>query len=166
MLSQLFSVPVVFIRDKAYVGGMNIDRQDAKFVDYLYTNETSNDALLVELKTPKTKLVGTKYRKGVHKPSSDISGSIIQVLDYRRELSKNIHHITSGTDKKIDIFNPRCVVIAGNASTELDTELKRKSFELFRTSLKDVEIVTYDELFKKAETLATLLNLVWKDKKS
>ena len=45
VLSQVFSVPVIFINDKAYVGGMNIDRQNAKFVDYLYTNESSNDAL-------------------------------------------------------------------------------------------------------------------------
>jgi hypothetical protein len=42
---------------------------------------------------------------------------------------------------------------------------KRKSFELFRTNLKNVEIVTFDELFKKAETLATLFNLRWNDNK-
>lgn len=166
VLSQLFSVPVVFIKDKAYVGGMNVDRQDAKFVDYLYKNASSNDALLVEIKTPETKLIGNKYRKGVYKPSNDLSGSVVQVLDYRRELSKNIKTITSGTDHVIDVFNPRCVVIAGNASKELDGELKRKSFELFRTNLRDVEIVTYDELFKKAETLATLFNLKWQSTKT
>jgi len=166
VLSQLFSVPVIFIKDKAYVGGMNIDRQDAKFVDYLYTNESSNDAILVEIKTPVTKLVGTRYRKGVHKPSNDLSGSIVQVLDYRRGLSMNIQAITQGTDHEIDVFNPRCVVIVGNASKELDTDKKRKSFELFRTNLKDVEIVTFDEIFKKAETLATLFNLKWENNKA
>ena len=36
VLSQVFSVPVIFIKDKAYVGGMTIDKSDAKFVDYLY----------------------------------------------------------------------------------------------------------------------------------
>jgi hypothetical protein len=164
VLSQVFSVPVVFIKDKAYVGGMNVDRQDAKFVDYLYRNASSNDALLVEIKTPETRLIGSKYRKGAYKPSDDLSGSVVQVLDYRRELSKNIQTITSGTEHVIDVFNPRCVVIVGNASKELDTELKRKSFELFRTGLKDVEIVTFDELFKKAETLATLFDLKWQSK--
>ena len=164
VLSQIFSVPVIYIKDKAYVGGMNVNGQDAKFVDYLYTYESSNDALLVELKTPETRLIGAKYRKGVHKPSSEITGSVVQVLDYRRDLSKNIHNIASGTDKEIDFYSPRCVVIAGNYEKELDTELKKKSFELFRSSLKDVEIVTYDELFKKAETLASLFNLVWKEK--
>jgi hypothetical protein len=161
ILSQLFSMPVVFIKDKAYVGGMKVDRQNAKFVDYLYTNDSSNDALLVEIKTPETKLLGKKYR-GIHTPSSEITGSVVQVLDYRRELSRNIRSITEGTDHKIDVFNPRCIVIAGNASTELNSELKRKSFELFRTNFKDVEVVTFDELFKKAETLATLFNLIKK----
>ena len=59
------------------------------------------------------------------------------------------------------MFNPRCIVIIGNAEKELSSVSKRRSFELFRANLKDVEIVTYDELFKKAETLATLFNLTW-----
>ena len=160
VLTQLFAVPVVFIGDKAYVGGMNVDRKDAKFVDYLYANDSSNDALLVELKTPVTKLLGSRYRKGVYKPSAELSGAVVQTLDYRRELSASIRTLLETSDKKIEIFNPRCVVVIGNAILELDNEIKRKSFELFRTSLKDVEIVTYDELFKKAESLATLFNLI------
>lgn len=162
VLTQIFSVPVIFVGDKAYVGGMSVDKQNAKFVDYLYTKDSSNDALLIELKTPVTKLLGGRYRKGVYKPSSELSGSIVQALDYRRELSASIRQITANSDKKIEIFNPRCVVVVGNASSELDNDLKRKSLELYRTSLKDVEIVTYDELFKKAETLATLFNLIAK----
>jgi hypothetical protein len=31
-ISQVFAVPLVFIKDSAYVGGMNIDRQDAKLM--------------------------------------------------------------------------------------------------------------------------------------
>lgn len=166
VLNQLFSVPVVFIGENAYVGGMNIDRQDAKFVDYLYANDSSNDAILVELKTPVTKLLGGKYRKAVYKPSAELSGSVIQALDYRRELSNNVQSLLQNTEKRIELFNPRCVVVAGNATAELDSEEKKRSFELYRASLKDVEIVTYDELFKKAEMLATLFNLVAKKEKT
>ncbi|MEM9164079.1 MAG: Shedu anti-phage system protein SduA domain-containing protein, partial [Cyanobacteria bacterium P01_F01_bin.4] len=61
----------------------------------------------------------------------------------------------------LEMFNPKCIVIMGNAEKELDTKEKKDSFELFRTNLKDVEIVTYDELFKKAETLASLFSLSW-----
>jgi len=166
VLSQIFSVPVGFIKDKAYVVGMNIDKKDAKFDDYLYATESSTDALLVEIKTPETKLLGAKYRKGVNRPSPDLAGSTVQVLDYRRELSRNIKQITEGTPHEIEVFNPRCIVIAGNADEELKDDVKRKSFELYRTNLRDVEIVTYDELFRKAETLATLFNLVRKTKKT
>ncbi len=162
MLSQVFSVPVVFIKDKAYVGGMNIDKQFAKFVDYLYATETSKDAILVEIKTPCTRLLGSRYRKGVYGPSAELAGSIVQVLDYRRELARNIKEKTEGTQHEINIFNPRCLVIVGNSEEELNDDIMRKSFELYRTSLRDVEIVTYDELFKKADTLATLFNLIRK----
>jgi len=160
VLSQIFSVPVVFIQDKAYVGGMQIDRNSAKFVDYLYKNDSSNDALLVEIKTPGEGLLNkTLYRNGVYSPTSALTGSVLQVLNYRRELAKSIHSSSLGAEHKIEIFNPRCVIIVGNAETELNTPARRTSFELFRTSLKDVEIITFDELFKKAETLATLFNL-------
>lgn len=161
VLNQLFSVPVVFIKDKAYVGGMKVDRQDSKFVDYLYVTESSSDAVLVELKTPVTKLLGAKYR-GIHKPSTELSGALVQTLDYRREISKNIKNITDGVEYSLEFFSPRAILIIGNSEVELDTELKRKSFEIYRTSFKDIEIVTYNEIFKKAETLATLFNLVWK----
>jgi hypothetical protein len=139
---------------------MTVDRRDAKFVDYLYANDSSNDALLVELKTPVTSLLGGKYRAGVYRPSAELSGAVVQALDYRRELSRSFRSFDSGSTKRVDFINPRCAIIAGSASSELAEEKKRKSFELFRTSLKDVEIVTYDELFKKAEMLATLFNLV------
>ncbi len=164
VLSQVFSIPVIFLKDRAYVGGMNIEGSDAKFVDFLFANQSSNDALLVEIKTPKTQMLAkTKYRNGVYNPTKDLSGSVLQVLNYRRELAKNYQNITSDSGKKLDVFNPKCVVIIGNAEDELDTAEKRASFELYRTSLKDVEIVTFDELFKKAETLATLFNLTWKN---
>ena len=159
VLSQVFSVPVVFIKDKAYVGGMNIDRKEAKFVDYLYSGEASRDALLIEIKTPKTKLLGAKYR-GVYRPSAELSGAVVQVMDYRNELIRRLESIISDTPYQISIFNPKCILIVGNGEDQLDDDSKRSSFELFRSGLKDVEIVTYDELFRKVEILASLFNLI------
>lgn len=162
ILSQVFSVPVIFIQDKAYVGGMSIDGKDAKFVDFLYASETSNDALLVEIKTPETKILSKRpYRNGVYNPSKEMSGSVLQALNYRRTLVNNIKGLATKSDHHLEMFSPKCIVVMGNAEKELDTTEKRNSFELFRTNLKDVEIVTYDELFKKAETLASLFNLSW-----
>lgn len=159
VLSQVFAVSIVFIQDQAYVGGMKIDRKDAKFVDYFFSIESSKEAALIEIKTPTAPLLGKKYRS-IYKPSSELCGSIVQVLEYRKELPEKIYDLIKGTKHDISVFNPKCAVIIGNAELELKNDAQRRSFELFRGNLKDVEIVTYDELFRKAEVLANLFNLV------
>jgi hypothetical protein len=157
-LSQVFAVPMLFIKDKAYVGGMNLERSDARFVDYLYSTESSREAILIEIKAPTTRLIGKQYR-GNRPPSAELAGSVIQVLNYRSELVRHISGLREDTDIKLTAFSPRCAVIIGNAEIELKDDRSRRSFELFRTSLKDVEVVTYDELFRKIEILAELFRL-------
>lgn len=157
-ISQVFAVPLVFIQEAAYVGGMNIDRQNAKLVDYLFSHESSQEAVLVEIKTPATKLLGPKYR-GTYRPSPELSGAVMQALDYRRTLSKNLTAVAEGTTHKLSAFSPKCVVVIGNGAVELDNELRRSAFEMFRSNSRDVEIVTYDELFRKLEVLASLFSL-------
>jgi hypothetical protein len=163
-ISQVFAVPLVFIKEAAYVGGMNIDRQNAKLVDYLFSQESSQEAVLVEIKTPATNLLGPKYR-GTYRPSSELSGAVMQALDYRRTLSKNLASVLAGTDHKLSAFSPKCVVVAGNGGVELSSESKRAAFEMFRANSRDVEIVTYDELFRKLEVLASLFSLTRPAKK-
>jgi Domain of unknown function (DUF4263) len=157
-ISQVFAVPLVFIQESAYVGGMNVDRQNAKLVDYLFSQESSREAVLVEIKTPATKLLGAKYR-GTYRPSTELVGAVMQVLDYRRSVSKNLSSLVQGTNHKLSAFSPKCVVIVGNGSVELDKEEKREAFEMFRANSRDVEVVTYDELFRKLEVLASLFSL-------
>jgi hypothetical protein len=113
-LSQVFAVPILFIKDKAYVGGMTLERSDAHFVDYLYAAESSREAILIEIKAPTTRLLGSLYR-GNYPPSMDLMGSVMQVLNYRSELTRNLSNLTDKTDIKLNAFMPRCAVIIGNA---------------------------------------------------
>jgi hypothetical protein len=158
VLAQVFAVPVVFIGERAYVGGTRIDGTEGKFVDYLLAAEASRETILVEIKTPKTPLVGSIYRKGVYKPAAELSGAIVQVLSYREELVRSLQAVNSASHVDLQAFRPRCVIVAGNASAELQDDARRRSFELFRTS-SEVEIVSYDELFRKVEVLAELFSL-------
>ncbi len=158
VLSQVFAVPMVFIQDKAYVGGTKLDRSDARFVDYLFSAESSREAVLIEIKTPTTPLLASEYR-GNRPPSRDLAGSVVQILNYRDELSRNLAALTTGTRYELRAFRPRCAIISGNASVELLDDTAIRSFELFRRSLADIEIITYDELFRKVEILAELFAL-------
>jgi hypothetical protein len=162
VLSQVFAVPVVFIGEKAYVGGMTVDRQDAKFVDYLFSAESSRESILVEIKAPTTKLLGGRYRKGVYAPSSELSGAIVQLLSYRTALVSNLTTLNRDASMPLHAFRPRCVLVAGNAETQLNTDERRRAFELFRTAC-DAEVITYDELFRKVEILAQLFGLARKE---
>jgi hypothetical protein len=157
-IAQVFAVPLVFIKESAYVGGMNLDRKSAKLVDYLVSVDTSQEAALVEIKTPATRLLGPKYR-GTFRPSPELAGAVMQALDYRRTLMIKLDSLLGGTDVKVRAVAPRCVVVVGNGAVELNTEAKRTAFELFRRNSRDVEIVTYDEFFKKLDVLAHLFNL-------
>ena len=160
--TQLFSVPVTLIEGKAYVGGQGIDRNDARFVDFLFSGGSASEAILIEIKTPVTPLMQKQpYRGSVHAPSSHLTGSIVQVADYRRSLTRDLDTLIRDGKHKLAAFNPKAVVIVGNSS-ELDSEKKRRSFELFRSGLANVEIVTFDELFLKIERLASVFNLVRK----
>ena len=157
-LSQVFAAPLVFIQDRAYVGGMKIDRSSAKFADFLFAHDTSREAVLVEIKTPIMRLLGRKYR-GTYSPATELTGAVAQVLDYRRSLVREQRSMSDGLGRQVKAFFPKCVVVAGNGGLELDNEQKRAAFEDFRSNSRDVEIITYDELFRKIEVLASLFSL-------
>lgn len=159
-ISQLFSVPVTLIQDKAYVGGMTLDGKDARYLDLMFAGGTANDAILVEIKAPTTKLLGRKYRTNVYPPSVDLGGSVVQVNDYCHSLRENILHATKNIGVELNTFNPKRLVIIGHYEKELDDAKKKASFELFRGSLVGTDIVTYDEFFRKIEHLAKLFNLI------
>jgi hypothetical protein len=159
-LAQIFSVPVTLIQGKAYVGGQGIDRGDARLVDFLFTGGSASEAILIEIKTPITPLLNKQaYRKNVYAPSSSLTGSVVQIADYRRSLSRDLDLLNRDGKYNIASFNPKAIVIIGN-SAELNNEKRRRSFELFRRGLSNVDIVTFDEIFLKIERLATLFNLV------
>jgi Domain of unknown function (DUF4263) len=158
--SQLFSVPVIFIGSTAYVGGTQLDGTDARYLDFMLAGGSVNHAILLEIKTPTARLLGGKYRRSVYVPSRELGGAVVQVNDYCDTLRRNVDQITRERKLELNTFSPRRVVLMGNYEKELTEPKLRSSFELFRSSLAGVEIVTFDEFFRKVEQLAKLFNLV------
>ena len=56
--------------------------------------------------------------------------------------------INQELDISVKVVRPRAVVIMGH-SAQLDNAKKRENFRIFRMSLKNVEIVLYDELLER-----------------
>lgn len=151
VISQLFSCPTTIFADKAYLGGKNSHNKEGKIVDFLYTNDLSKNVALVEIKTPKTKLLGAEYRANIFATSEDASGGINQLLRYKDTLLKDWKTVfDDGED--IVAFNPSCILIIGN-SQELNNKDKKASFELWRSSLNGIMVITFDELKQRIENL-------------
>jgi len=157
VLSQLFAYPVVVIKDKAYVGGKRIDNLHGNLVDFLGRIPSSGTAVLIEIKTPQTPLLGKEYRQEVFPPSHDLSGAISQVLQYRESLLQEFHALTQGQGIQLSGSDPRCVVIAGCAKQQLTDEYRQRSFERVRERLVGVTVVTFDEMFSRIAGLIALL---------
>ncbi len=157
VLEQLFSWPMTIVKGKAYVGGKNIFNTGGHIVDYLVKNTLTSNVALVEIKTPVTPLLGSLYRTSIYNVSTELTGSLSQVLVYRQSLLNEYQSLTSGQQDIFHAFDPKCVVIIGN-SAELESEIaKRQTFELFRSQLSDVTVITFDELFMKTEQQINLL---------
>ncbi|MBE4517058.1 MULTISPECIES: Shedu immune nuclease family protein [Vibrio] len=152
VLSQIFPQSLIQIGSRCYLGGKSLLNKGGSIVDFIYANKSTSNVVLVEIKTPRTRTLGNKYRNGAYTISSDLSGSIVQVLNYKDKVLKEYYKLNAETsDIDFSAFNPRCIVVIGNIQREMENPEMFKSFELFRNTLAGVEVVTYDELFQKSK---------------
>ena len=157
ILSLAFGYPIIKVQDQASVGGRKITGSGGKIADFLVKNSMTNNTAIIEIKKPQTKLLNKKpLRLGVYTPSSDLFGSINQVLDQKYEFERQIAQIKDNSGiYDIETYSVHCCLIIGKMPSDKG---RQKSFELCRRNSKNVEIITFDELLKKLKELANLLN--------
>ena len=119
---------------------------------------------MIELKTSKTKIFrsekSSKSRANTWDFSNDFIEAYSQTLSQRSEISetKNIEDedgIIIDT-KKHRILDPKAVLIIGNRNEEFphirktEYDVKTDCFERIRRDSRNIEIITFDELFERA----------------
>jgi hypothetical protein len=161
ILSMVFGYPVVKVLREATVGLSRLDGRGAKIADFLAKNPNTANAALVELKTPQTELLAAKPYRGsavdapVYVPHAKLTGAVVQVLDQRYRLQKDIAtHLSNNRGLDLSTYHVDCVVVIGMLPKDPE---RQKGFEIYRQGLKDVRIVTFDELETKLETLRAFL---------
>ena len=155
VLSQLFPYPFVFHGDKVHIGGQTLEKEGG-ICDFLVKNEITSNVSLIEIKANTDQLVNNQpYRKGLntYSMSDNVIGGVVQLLDYKNTLMA--HSIQLLSPEKLNSFNPQCVLIIGRIGG-LNADQKR-SFELYRSEINSVTIITYDELINRVELILTCL---------
>lgn len=138
---------------KPYMGGKAIDNTGGTLSDFIYKCGANNISI-IEIKKPTTKLISSQYRNNVYSPSDDLSSAVIQLKSQKDSLLKDYYSLKNNSEKaniKFNAYDPKTYLIIGN-TTEMKNE-EIESFELFRNSLKDIEIITFDEIIKKLELI-------------
>ena len=122
------------------------------------TNHLTRNALLIEIKTPLTPLLGSEYRSGgIYSASNDFSGGVAQILSYRHSLQREFDSVAREYRDRVEAFSPQCMVVVGDTD-QLTEPGHARSFELLRNAVRsEVTVITFDELFGKVSALLDLL---------
>jgi hypothetical protein len=144
------------------VGAAGTDNRDKPTVDFLTT--FTDYTVLVEIKRPDTFIFQSRKsgRSGTWRFSVDFMDAVSQVLEQKAEWLSAAQSI-GGFDKsgrrrlEARTRDAKTILIIGNRSefdqsdNLRDAAIKRDTFELFRRDTRNLDILTFDELFDRAK---------------
>lgn len=113
----------------------------------------------VELKKPSTPLFGIKgNRSNSWRLSNELIESVSQILEHKASglIRFDNQQFINGEPVKQKAYDSKVILIIGdwkeleNSTSTLEREIKKKTFELFRRDSRNVEIMTFDELYERA----------------
>lgn len=145
------------LQKEAHLSAQDLDGKESVKADFLLG--TNNFTVIVELKKPETPLFeNTKNRSKSWKLSKDLTYSVSQILAQKAEWEINLnteHFDEQGNPIKHETLDPKTILIIGSSSqyqgNNRDDLIKRRTFELYRRNSRNIEIVTYDELYERAK---------------
>ena len=141
------------------VDKMNIAIGNTKFPDFsLVTHDSYLDIL--EIKKPSTPLIKLDDSRGNFYWETELSKAIIQVENYIMNVAKHADAVRSYLlDEykiKLQVLRPRGIILAGDART-FTRQKESDDFRLLSQSLKNVTVVTYDELLIRLRNYTQVL---------
>jgi len=142
-----------------HISDSELDGSNTVIADYLLGDKRFTT--FVEIKKPSTELFGTsKNRSNSWKLSNDIVESVSQILEQKASGLIKLDKQQFNSDGNIitqKAYDSKVILLIGHwkqlneSKNDLEREIKKKTFELFRTDSRNIEILTYDELYDRAK---------------
>ena len=145
------------LQDEAEVGVPDLNGANSPTVDFLAG--TKHFTMLIELKLPDTSLFSARRnRSSTWKLSTDLYDAVSQILEQKAswQIRSATSSITRDGEQVAQLTaDPKALLVIGQddafeATNHRDRQLKLRTFELFRRDTRNIEIVTYSELFERA----------------
>ncbi|MDI5894802.1 Shedu anti-phage system protein SduA domain-containing protein [Flavobacterium algoritolerans] len=149
------------LQKEFHASDTNANGSESVIADFLLGD--NNFTTFVELKLPTTELFGKeKNRSNAWRFSNKFIDSVSQILEQKASGQIKIENSKELINDKGDVINQHAydlktiLIIRNWDEVNLSDEsynvkrIKRKTFELFRRDSKNIEIITYDELYERA----------------
>lgn len=144
------------LQREASVSNSDLDGKNTVQNDYLLGN--TDFTVLVEMKRPDTQLLdATKNRSRSWKLSKYLIEAVSQILAQKASWEIKATQDCYNSEGNLiyqKTCDPKCILIVGsreqfNDNTR-DQDIKFRTFEMFRRDSRNIEILTYDELYERA----------------
>lgn len=138
-----------------------------KRVDALMrTRAAISQYVLIEIKTPSAPLLKSQnQRSGVWAVSSGLSDAVTQIQKTAFDFTNNQYHKVQVKDhdgcvtgEEIFKIHPKSYLVMGNLAELNGYDDKFTCFQLYRISLNAPEILTYDELYERAQCIVETIS--------
>ena len=144
------------LQREAHISRTDLNGGNDVIADFLISD--SRFTKIVELKTPTTKLFTKRQgRSDTWFLSSELTDAVSQILAQKANWeieSQSRNYTTDGELIHEDTFDTECILIIGSLSSiegnEREKLIKRKTLELYRRNLKNIDILFYDELLERS----------------
>lgn len=145
------------LQREGHISNVDLNGKNEVIIDFLMAS--SNFTILVELKRPDTPLFGTQIeRSETWKLSTDLHSALSQILAQKAEWqlkSESENYDSNNKLIKQKTVDPKTILIIGSSNQYSGEEnkvnkIKSRTFELFRRNSRNIDIITYDELYARA----------------
>ena len=146
------------LQREVHLSDAELDGSNTVIGDYLLGDKFFTT--FIELKKPSTPLFGNeKNRSNSWRLSNDLIDSVSQILEHKASglIRLDKSQYVNGEPLKQKAFDSKVILIIGDwkelekSANTLEKEIKKKTLELFRRDSRNVEILTFDELYERAK---------------
>lgn len=146
------------LQREVHLSDSELDGSNTVISDYLLGDKFFTT--FIELKKPSTPLFGNeKNRSNSWRLSNELIDSVSQILEHKASglIRLDNPQYINGEPLKQKAYDSKVILIIGdwkeieNSGNTLEKDIKKKTLELFRRDSRNVEILTFDELFERAK---------------
>ena len=147
------------LQREAYLNTTNLDGSNSVITDYVVAD--NKFTTFVEIKRPNTPLFKSqKLRANCWRLSNDLYEAHGQILEQKisgqtKFETNQAGYCTQGNRIKQGAYDSKAILIIGSwheieKDDQYTQDLKIRTLELFRRDLRNIEIITFDELYARA----------------